>query len=363
MALFMDTRRTAPVALNAPNCVTIGLVNNMPDSAVEATERQFTNLVRVASSNIIVVLRLFAIPEVPRAPTMRATMAERYRDIAELWDAPLDGLIVTGTEPRATNLAEEPYWDNLTTLVDWAREHTSSTIWSCLAAHAAVLHADGIERRPLKEKRSGVFDCHLAMPHPMTEHFPAPLRVPHSRYNDLSEAELAASGYHILTRSLEAGVDAFVKQDGSFFLFFQGHPEYDADTLLREYRRDAVRFLSGERQSYPPTPADYFTAEGLEIAEAFAALARAKQSGELAASFPKDVLEASLKREPGLAEGGLAERGLAEPWRAAAVGVYQKWVAYLVARKAERRMANVPLRRIWRDWPKSLRSPDDLSAR
>src|SRR5262249_34994245 len=161
-------------------------------------------------------------------------MAERYRDIAELWDARLDGLIVTGTEPRAANLADEPYWESLSTLVDWAREHTSSTIWSCLAAHAAVLHADGIARRTLKEKRSGVFDCHRAMAHPMTEHFPLPLWVPHSRYNDLPERALAASGYSILTRSETAGVDAFAKLDGSFFLFFQGHPEYDADTLLRE---------------------------------------------------------------------------------------------------------------------------------
>ena len=93
-------------------------------------------------------------------------------------------------------------------------------------------------------KRFGVFDCRLAADHPMTEHFPEPLWVPHSRYNDLPEQALASCGYTILARSTTAGVDTFAKQDGSFFLFFQGHPEYEADTLLREYRRDVVRFLN-----------------------------------------------------------------------------------------------------------------------
>jgi homoserine O-succinyltransferase len=194
----------------------------------------------------------------------------------------------------------------------------------------------------LKEKRSGVFDCHLAMSHPLTEHFPEPLWVPHSRYNDLPEPALAAAGYKILTRSATAGVDTFAKQDGSFFLFFQGHPEYDADTLLREYRRDATRFLTGERPHYPNIPVGYFTAEARAIAEAFAARARQERHSDLMTSFPKSALDAGFK----------------QPWHAAAVGVYQKWVAYLLARKVER-PANLalrqPLRRTWRDWPASLR--------
>ncbi len=67
-----------------------------------------------------------------------------------------------------------------------------------------------------------------------------------------------------------AGVDAFAKQDGSFFLFFQGHPEYDADTLFREYRRDVARFLGGEREAYPALPQNYFDDVATALAEAFA---------------------------------------------------------------------------------------------
>jgi homoserine O-succinyltransferase len=274
-------------------------------------------------------------------------MSERYRDIADLWDTPLDGLIVTGTEPRAASLMDEPYWESLSAVVDWAREHTSSTIWSCLAAHAAVLHADAIERRALKEKQFGVFDCRLAADHPMTQHFPEPLWVPHSRYNDLPERALTSCGYKILTRSATAGVDTFAKQDDSFFLFFQGHPEYEADTLLREYRRDAARFLAGERAQYPELPLGYFNEGARAFATAFAARARVERSSDLMAAFPKAALEA----------------GLNDPWRAAAVGVYQKWSAYLVARKAERRAANVPMRRVWRDWPAGLRKAAESPVR
>jgi homoserine O-succinyltransferase len=336
MPLFLDSGQAGhAVEFNAPNCLTIGLVNNMPDAAVDATERQFVDLLRAATPNTVVLVKLFAIPELPRTDATRRELAERYRDISELWHVPLDGLIVTGSEPRAKNLKDEPYWETLTKLVDWARDHTASTIWSCLAAHAAVLHADGIERRSLKEKQFGVFECRTGAEHPMTQHFPESLLVPHSRYNDLPERALTSRGYKILTGSVAAGVDAFAKQDGSFFLFFQGHPEYDADTLLREYRRDVARFLGGERTHYPALPQGYFNAEATALASAFRARALADRRDDLIADFPKDVLEA----------------GVDCPWRPAAIGIYEKWVAYLSARKAERRTVTVPLRRTWRDWP------------
>ena len=345
MPLFVDSGRFgSAVELNAANCITIGLVNNMPDAALQATERQFVDLIRAATPNAVVLLKLFAIPELRRGDA-RYALDERYRDIAELWDTPLDGLIVTGAEPRAASLIDEPYWDTLTRLVDWARDNTASTIWSCLAAHAAVLHADGVARRALKRKQCGVFACRLAAEHPMTQHFPQPLLVPHSRYNDLPERALAACGYSILTRSKQAGVDAFAKQDGSFFVFFQGHPEYAADTLLREYRRDAARYLCGERAHYPALPRRYFTAAAAALADTFRARALVERRAELAAEFPKAALEA----------------GLQWPWRAAAVGMYEKWTAYLSARKAERRgvvpVRGIRLRRTWRDWPRGIGQP------
>jgi homoserine O-succinyltransferase len=282
-----------------------------------------------------VLLKLFAIPELPRGDDMRHELAARYRDIAELWDTPLDGLIVTGAEPRAKSLRDEPYWGTMAKVADWAKGNTASTIWSCLAAHAAVLQADGVERRALKQKLSGVFECQPGADHPMTRDFPEPHWIPHSRYNGLPERALTACGYRVLTRSATAGIDTFAKQDGSFFLFFQGHPEYDADTLLREYRRDVAGFLAGERADYPALPLGYFDDGAASVANGFRARAVAARRRDLIADFPKNILE----------------RGLTCPWRPAAIGLYRRWSAYLKARKAERRNPAGPRRRTWRDWP------------
>ncbi len=185
--------------------IVIGLVNNMPDAALRTTERQFDELLTAASSNFLVHLRLFSVPEVPRSEAGRAHIDQHYEDISQLWESRLDGLIVTGTEPHTPDLADEPYWSALTKLIDWAEAQTISTAWSCLAAHAAVFHIDGIGRRALCQKLSGVFECEKITGHPIVNAAPTRWRLPHSRYNELPEAALASSGYQILSRSPDVG--------------------------------------------------------------------------------------------------------------------------------------------------------------
>lgn len=336
MPLLLDPSRSdASVMLRGANCMTIGLVNNMPDAAYEATERQFIDVIRAATANAVVHLKLFSMADVPRAGPIRQELAARYRDIAELWDTRLDGLIVTGTEPRASKLEDEPYWATLAKLVDWARQNTISTVWSCLAAHAAVLHADGIVRRPLNEKKFGVFDCEIVSAHPLTTGMKPRLSVPHSRYNDLPERALARSGYRLLSRSAAAGADAFVKEEhgGSLFVFFQGHPEYETDTLAREYRRDVGRFLRGKQEHYPAAPEGYFDEAATALVRDFRARAVDDRRAGLIADFPFAALEAALQNT----------------WRRSAIGVYENWIVYLKDRKAERRTSMVPAPRRRRD--------------
>jgi homoserine O-succinyltransferase len=324
MPILLDTARSqSAVDLRGRNCLTVGLVNNMPDAAWEATERQFLDLLRAAAGNVIVQVKLFSIAAVPRADDARRALDARYRDVAALWDTPLDGLIVTGTEPKAAKLQDEPYWAALTKLIDWARSNTGSAIWSCLAAHAAVLHADGIGREPLGEKLSGVFDCEAVAADSLFAETGPRLRVPHSRLNDLPEVALRASGYRVLSRSAAAGVDAFVKDNdaASLFVFFQGHPEYDADSLLREYRRDVGRFLRGERDTYPEAPRDYFNGAASFLAEDFRTRALGERRGDLLGDFPVEPLAG----------------GIDNTWRDAAVGLYRNWINYLKLRKPDRK--------------------------
>jgi homoserine O-succinyltransferase len=301
-------------------CLDIGLINNMPDAALESTERQFIELLEAAAADVVVRLKLLSSPDVPRSEAGQRYLSASYSDIAELWNSRLDGLIVTGTEPRAPSLLDEPYWTTLTKVADWAERNAVSTVWSCLAAHAAVLYLDGIGRHPLKEKRFGVFDCARVLDHPLMTGVPSPLRIPHSRWNELRERELTAAGYTVLTRSAEAGVDTFVKQKKCLFVFFQGHPEYDQRALLREFRRDIGRFLRRERETYPEIPHGYFGDKAMGVLGAFRELALSGRREDILDSFPSAVVEARLNPMSG----------------SSTARVYGNWLSHLTAQKAQR---------------------------
>jgi homoserine O-succinyltransferase len=291
--------------------LTIGLVNNMPDAALQATERQFMRLLRQAAGDIRIDFHCFSLPSVTRSQTSQWRVEKQYTDIAELGRLQLDGLIVTGAEPVAATLPEEPFWQALIEMIDWAQANTRSTIWSCLAAHAAVLHLDGIERRRLDSKCSGIYDCAKVTDHWLTADVPSPLKISHSRRNGLLAGDLAARGYQLLTASPEAGVDIFAKQLGSQFVFFQGHPEYDALSLEREYLRDISRFLAGQRDAYPALPVGYFDAETEQRLASFAQRARAERRPGLSAELP----DRTLRHDN--AAG------------AAATAIFKNWLGYL----------------------------------
>ncbi len=297
----------------------IGLVNNMPDSAVATTESQFARLIEEASGDLDVRLRLFDLETLPRASEARRAMAERYRAARALKAQPQDALIVTGAEPRAPDLQREPFWSELAFVLDWADAHAISTLLSCLAAHAGVLHRDGIARRALPAKCSGVYSVQVVARHELVAALDAEFLMPHSRHNGLEEAELAAKGYRILARSLESGVDLFIKEARSLLVFLQGHPEYDADTLAREYRRDALRFLRGAARTAPRPPAHYFPPSIAAGVADFAERVATAPSADLAEAFPGEAL-------------ALDEA----PWRTAGVRLFRNWLALIARRKAAR---------------------------
>ncbi len=301
--------------------ITIGLVNNMPDAALKFTELQIRDLLSRAAGQREVSLRIFSLPEVPRSPEGRRYVAEHHEPVDRLWDGHFDGLIATGTEPRTDRIEDEPYWPALARLVDWADDHTISSVWSCLAAHAAAYRLDGIARRAFDSKLFGVFDCTKVENHPLVASGPAVWQVPHSRCNELPEQTLAASGYRILSRSDAAGADIFVKQKRSLFVFLQGHPEYDATALFGEYRRDVRRYLAAEMEHYPELPHGYFTDGATEALLAFRERALARRDIALLEHFPAAVVG----------------RELAAPWREAATRLYSNWLGYLADNGARRR--------------------------
>ncbi len=301
--------------------IVIGLVNNMPDGALRTTEQQFREVLRAAAGEIPVCLKVFFLPEVPRSSFGSTYVREHYGDISDLESCSIDGLIVTGMPPSTPDMNDEPYWSTLTELVDWADSSTTSTIWSCLAAHAAVLHADRIARQPLSQKISGVFECAGVADHPFLFDVPPRWSVPHSRYNGLSEEALVSRGYQVLSKSPEVGVDMFVKRRNSLFVFMQGHPEYDPAALLREYRRDIDKFLEGRTDIYPEIPRGYFDESSMI---------------GLAAFRDRAIRDRSIKANGELPRIVLSKRN----WRTTAVSIYANWLACLTQLKDRKAKQN-----------------------
>jgi homoserine O-succinyltransferase len=304
------TGRAERGAGGARAVLTVGLINNMPPAARSVTERQFTNLLTEAGRDLDVELHC-------HRTDPRELGAGRSGIEAFLGDD-LDALIVTGAEPQTSSLREEPIWPVITRIVDWAEERDVPTIWSCLAAHAAVLYLDGVDRVPLDGKTSGVFQGEVvATDHPLMDGVADSWSVPHSRYNDLPEDALKASGYRVLVRSLQAGVDLFQRTSSPGFLFLQSHPEYDADSLRREFQRDIRRFQAGERMDPPALPRGYF-----------ASLAEPLRDGARICRDNVDEILAWL--------GQCGDASAQAPWRAVAVTFFHNWLRDLMAGKARR---------------------------
>ena len=302
-------------------CIDLGLVNNMSDGALHTTERQVLKLLDSAAGDLTVRLRLYSLTDFPRSELGERHLTRmHYSRENDLWESALDGLIITGSEPRTPDLTEEPYWNTLTEVFDWAGGNTRSTIFSCLAVHAAVRHFDGIDRRPLEDKCFGVFEFDNLSNHFLMSGVAPKFRMPHSRWNEVGESDLSSCGYTILSRSDNRGVDAFAKQNGSLYIFFQGHPEYEAWTLLSEYRRDIERFLRGERKTYPSMPVGSLDEPAVKTFNALQARALVERSVEVLA----DV------------EMGQFVKDLTDPWRSEAECMYRNWLDYLSARKAQR---------------------------
>ncbi|MGA3227772.1 MAG: homoserine O-succinyltransferase [Acidobacteriaceae bacterium] len=313
-----------PVYLNLPDgevrsrgCITVGLINNMSDEALKTTERQYTSLLGSASGGMQVHLSFYTLPEVPRNDASARHIAAHYSSIDDLWEGELDGLIVTGREPLAAKLTDETYWQSFTKILLWAQENAHSTVWSCLAAHAAVLHMDGIDRVKRDDKLFGIFECARTSDHALTAGTPLRVKVPHSRWNGLPEDRLTGEGYRVLTRTGDAEVDTFIKQQKKLFVFFQGHPEYEADTLLREYRRDIGRYFKGERSQYPSMPQGYFDRDTMVALDTLQQRSESGQDNELLPAI----------------SAALSNITIEHIWRSSATTIYENWMRYIRAQK------------------------------
>jgi homoserine O-succinyltransferase/O-acetyltransferase len=291
-----------------------GFVNNMPDAAFEATERQFLGLLEAGSGCDVVEVRRYTMPGVPRGEETAARIAAEYLPYETIQATPLDLLVVTGANPLARCLQDEPFWEDLAALLSWGTVHARSMLLSCLSAHAALEEIDGLERTTLDSKCTGVF-AQRPPSHPLVEGLDSPLVLPHSRLNAIETERVQAAGYEVVLECQAGGWSVATKdvsEEGCRIILVQGHPEYDPSSLLREYHRDARRYVLGERDDVPCLPLDCVAPDDWEkLQRLHERIAGGEREPALIETFPFAEL------------GARAEW----PWRDAATRLYTNWMA------------------------------------
>ncbi len=274
----------------------IGLLNMMPDSALAATERQFFRLVGESNAIAQFYVHPFTIKELKRSAETTQYINQFYDSFETLKNDGLDALIITGANVTQPDLSLEPFWKPLNDVIDWAYENVTSTLCSCLATHAVLQFRYGQTRRPLGFKRWGVYSHRVVdRRHPLVGDVNTRFDVPHSRFNQIDRAQFDAAGLQVLVESEESGVHLAVSEDQFRLVFFQGHPEYDTISLLKEYKREIKLFLAGKRADYPPFPESYFSVQSQAILEEHRdQVMNARGKNEPAPEFPERLITTAL---------------------------------------------------------------------
>jgi len=226
----LDVRRGSAAAP-----LRVAMLNLMPDK--RQAERQMARL--LARSGFDVSLSLFLAPgHRPRGESPRY-LARHYRAWSRVARESCDALIVTGTPLETLPFEDVRYWGGLREVLDWSREQVASSWFSCWGAMAALYHDHGVPKRTLAHKCFGVFALDVLHPRcALMRGLGERYRVPVSRHAQVPRRWVECRGaLEVLAHSPASGV-GLVAERGLRRVYMLDHPEYEADTLLCEYRRD-----------------------------------------------------------------------------------------------------------------------------
>ncbi len=268
----------------------IGILNLMPDAALEATERQFMRMVGGCNRIAQFKIHLFSVPEFERNEKAQTHIDTYYETFDRIKSVGLDALIITGANPVQSKLKDEPFWNPLLEIVEWARQYVSSVLCSCLATHAIVQHDHGIQRYRLEQKRWGVYSHRIVdFHHPLVANINTRFDAPHSHVYETNSRQFRDANLRVLVSSEDADFYLATSEDGFRFVFFQGHPEYDVISLFKEYKREVSRYVAGQRNSYPPFPENYFSREATRVLNHFRDAVLSSEAGQISMDkFPED---------------------------------------------------------------------------
>ncbi|RYC41356.1 homoserine O-acetyltransferase MetA [Pectobacterium zantedeschiae] len=234
------------------------LVLNLMPKKIE-TENQFLRL--LSNSPLQIDIQLLRIDSRESKNTPTEHLNNFYCNFDDIQDENFDGLIVTGAPLGLVDFCDVVYWPQIARVIEWAKEHVTSTLFVCWAVQAALNILYDIPKMTRKEKLSGVYSHQTLQPHALlTRGFDETFLAPHSRYADFpADVIRQHTDLDILVESEQAGAYLFASKDKRL-AFVTGHPEYDVLTLAGEFFRDCDAGLD------PTVPVNYFPDDNPELA-------------------------------------------------------------------------------------------------
>lgn len=204
-----------------------------------------TDFIRLLSNNPLQVEMEFLKLETHTSKnTSEEHLSMFYKNFEQIKEDYYDGMIITGAPVEMLRFEEVNYWDEVTTIFDWARQHVTSTLYICWASQAALYHFYGVEKEILDHKMFGVFKHTVTdKTYPLFRGFDDEFFIPHSRHTTITKEEIQKKkALTILAESEESGV-AIVSSRGGREFYLTGHSEYSPYTLHDEYVRDRSKGL------------------------------------------------------------------------------------------------------------------------
>ncbi len=233
------------------------LILNLMPKKIE-TENQFLRL--LSNSPLQIDIQLLRIDSRESKNTPTEHLNNFYCNFEDIQNENFDGLIVTGAPLGLVDFCDVAYWPQIERVIEWAKDHVTSTLFVCWAVQAALNILYGIPKKTREVKLSGVYQHRTLYQHALlTRGFDETFLAPHSRYADFpTEILRQYTDLDILAESELAGAYLFATKDKRM-AFVTGHPEYDTLTLAGEYCRDNDAGLN------PTVPLNYFPDDNPEL--------------------------------------------------------------------------------------------------
>lgn len=216
----------------------IALLNLMPMKI--ATETQFARL--IGAGPLQIELTLISMSEHRTRNTSAEHMEAFYTKFSDIKDRKFDGLIITGAPIELLDFETVTYWNELTEVFDWTRDHVHSTLGVCWGAQAMMNYLYGVPKHELPAKRFGCFEHRAVQPaSPYLNGFADGLVMPVSRWTEARAEDLIDLPQ--ITTLLESNGSGLglLHDEAQNALYMFDHLEYDIETLKLEYDRDVAK--------------------------------------------------------------------------------------------------------------------------